>query len=281
MNEFLASIENFIVQIHWSIWISLAIFIGFGIRGFKRGMAKELIGLGFMILALVIAWQFYSHLSTHSLITWISVSKQSSMAIAFGVIFAMMQAAKVVLYRVTSMASGITDPCVLNKSFLVVFLLIATAGSNYYVDVLVNFNTLEPMVDTGFLRSSLSFAVIFFAAIGLFVTVFKLFNISINVSYPCFLGPFIQRILNILDALNNKLNATNITNKNDHILGSTIGLIKGFAFIVVMILILQSIDTVSQEYYWLESQNSLKVFQDVASAIRSELSKYLLFIKKD
>lgn len=281
MQELLTNTGNFIAQLHWSTWISMIIFIGFGIRGFKRGMVKELIGLGFMILAIIIAWLFYDSLSTHTLITWMSLSTQSSMAIAFGAIFTVVQIAKIVLYKMTKMASKITDPCVLNKSFLIGFLLIATTGFNYYIDVFFNFNMIETIIISEFLRSSLSFAIILFAIIGLFVTVSKPLHISISTSYSCFLKSFIQSTLNILSSLDNKLNAANIIGKNNHLFGSVIGLIKGFAFIVITILILQSIGTVSQEYYWLESESSLRIFQDISSSIKPELSKHLLFIKND
>jgi len=280
MNEFLANIGNFIAQIHWSTWASVVIFIGFGLYGFGRGLAKELIGLSFLMLALIVAWLFYSTLSTHPLITWISSSAQSNMAIAFGILFAMVQIAKIALYKITAAASKITDPCVLNKTFLVGFLLIATAGFNYYIGAIFNFNIAESIITAEFLHYSLSFAVIFFAAIGLFVTFSQPFKFSISTSFPCLLSPFIRSTLDTLDSLNNALNATNITSKNNYILGSIIGLIKGFAFIIVMVLILQSIDTVSQEYYWVESEGSLRMFQDMASSIRPELSKHLLFIKE-
>lgn len=279
MQELLTNIGSFVAQIHWSTWVSMVIFIGFGMRGFDRGMAKELIGLGFMILAFIIAWLLYQSLSTHALITWMSLSAQSNMTIAFAVIFIAVQITKIILYKMTVTASKITDPCVLNKSFLIGFLLIATAEFSYYIDVFFNFNTIETTISE-FFRSSLSFVIIFFAIIGLFVTVSKPLNISINTSYPCFLSAFIQSILDMLSSLNNKFNAINIISKNNRIFGSIIGLIKGFSFVVITILILQSIDAISYQY-WLKSEGSLKIFQDVSLSIKPELSKHLLFIKND
>lgn len=279
MQELLTNIGSFVAQIHWSTWVSMVIFIGFGMRGFDRGMAKELIGLGFMILAFIIAWLLYQSLSTHALITWMSLSAQSNMTIAFAVIFIAVQITKIILYKMTVTASKITDPCVLNKSFLIGFLLIATAEFSYYIDVFFNFNTIETTISE-FFRSSLSFVIIFFAIIGLFVTVSKPLNISISTSYPCFLSAFIQSILDMLSSLNNKFNAINIISKNNRIFGSVVGLIKGFSFVVITILILQSIDAISYQY-WLKSEGSLKIFQDVSLSIKPELSKHLLFIKND
>jgi len=99
----------------------------------------------------------------------------------------MVQIAKIALYKITAAASKITDPCVLNKTFLVGFLLIATAGFNYYIGAIFNFNIAESIITAEFLHSSLSFAVIFFAAIGLFVTFSQPFKFSISASSPCIL----------------------------------------------------------------------------------------------
>ncbi|BAS67167.1 CvpA family protein [Bathymodiolus septemdierum thioautotrophic gill symbiont] len=277
MTEFITNIGNY----HWSVWVSLIIFIGFGVRGYERGMARELIGLGFLVLSFTVAWLFYIDLSGHPIITWMSLSLQSNMAIAFGVIFVLVEAAKMVLYKVIAMASKISEPCTLNKSFLVGFLLIATAVFNYYIDVIFDFNFIEIMATSNFFHSMTSFAIMFFAFIGFFVTLSKLFKRPISTSYPCFLSAFIQGILNTLSALDDKLNATNISGGDNYIFGAIIGLIKGFAFIILMILILQSIDTISQGYFWAESQSSLGVFQDVVTSIKLELSQHLLFIKND
>jgi uncharacterized membrane protein required for colicin V production len=181
----------------------------------------------------------------------------------------------------TKIASEITDPCVLNKSFLVALLLIATVGFGYYIELSFNLNALGIMLNTGLLHASLSFFFIFFTAIGLLTTISKLFDSSINASSPCFLGTIIQHLLNMMTSLDDKLNATNNTNENNQLFGAIIGLAKGFIFIIVTLLILQSIDAVTQKNYWIESENSLRIFHDVASETRAELSEHLHFIKKD
>lgn len=280
MNEFLANIGNFITQIHWSTWIAVVILIGFSLRGFKRGMAKELIELGFLILSLLIAWLFYNALSTHELITWLSLSPQLNKAIAFGVIFMAVEATKMGLYKITAVASSISNPCALNKGLLIGLLLIATAIFNYY-NTWIEFNIITALFASEFLRSVLSLALLFLALIGLFVTLSKLFNFSISTSSPCVLGAFIRKILTALATLNNTLNATNIIGKTDPLLGAIIGLMKGFAFIIVMILILQNIDTVTQQYFWVESQGLLQILQEVADYVKPELSHYLPFINNN
>ena len=50
-------------------------------------MAKELISFAFLLLAIVIAWMFYQSLAASDAVTWLLLSHQSHMAIAFGVIF--------------------------------------------------------------------------------------------------------------------------------------------------------------------------------------------------
>jgi len=87
MNEFFANAWNMIGLLVWSDWITLVILIAFLVLGFKRGMAKELINLGFLLLAIIIAWLFYQPLAISDAVTWMLLSHQSHMAIAFGVIF--------------------------------------------------------------------------------------------------------------------------------------------------------------------------------------------------
>jgi len=274
MNEFLANIGNFIAQVHWSTWVAVVVLIGFGIRGLKHGTIKELVGLGLLMLSLVIAWLFYNALSTHELITWLSLSVQSNMAIAFGVIFVTVEMMKMGLYKMIAVASTIGNPCTLNKSVLIGLLLIVTAVFNHY-NGLIGFNIVTPLLTSEFLRSSLSFMVLFFTFIGLFVTLSKPFNLSINRSSPCFLGTFIQTILNALAALNNSLNS-NVIGKHNALFGAIIGLTKGFIYIIVLILILQSVEVISPEYFWADAQSSPQVFQEVAYSVKPELSQHLL-----
>jgi len=47
------------------------------------------------------------------------------------------------------------------------------------------------------------------------------------------------------------------------------------------VLVLQSIEWVAQQDYWVETKGTLRTFQDVASDIKPELSQHLLFIESE
>ncbi|HBN58167.1 MAG TPA: hypothetical protein DD382_02625 [Gammaproteobacteria bacterium] len=58
MSDFFANIWETIGLLVWSDWLTIAILIGFLVLGIKRGLAKELINLAFLLLAIIIAWLF-------------------------------------------------------------------------------------------------------------------------------------------------------------------------------------------------------------------------------
>jgi uncharacterized membrane protein required for colicin V production len=62
-------------------------------------------------------------------------------------------------------------------------------------------------------------------------------------------------------------------------LGSLTGLIKGAIFVLVLVLILQNVSWVSQQYFWIETDGALRSFQDIATSIKPTLSQYFLFIE--
>ena len=59
MSDFFANIWEAIGLLVWSDWLTIAVLIGFLVLGIKRGLAKELINLAFLILAIVIAGLLY------------------------------------------------------------------------------------------------------------------------------------------------------------------------------------------------------------------------------
>jgi len=60
-----------------------------------------------------------------------------------------------------------------------------------------------------------------------------------------------------------------------------VGLVKGSLAILIMVLVFQSIDSISQQHYWIEANGALRTFQDVASDIKPALSEHLLFIENE
>ncbi|WP_024792123.1 CvpA family protein [Candidatus Ruthturnera calyptogenae] len=282
MNEFFADIWTIIEHLVWSDWIVIAILTIFLVLGFKRGMAKELINLGFLLLAILIAWLFYQTLATKPLITWLILSHQSHLAISFGIIFIGVVIIKKVIYKLTHLSSTIDNPCILNKLFTLMVILVAIAMfSWYYLEVVSRLDILEILISNESIRIGLSFSIVFAFTFGVLIFISGVLNISIDEAKPCFLSPFFKKILKILQVTDIKLNARNINSTQNNLLGSIVGLIKGSLTILIMIFVLQSISLVSQKYYWIEAHGALRTFQNIASNIKPKLSQYLLFIENN
>ncbi|ABL02706.1 hypothetical protein Rmag_1000 [Candidatus Ruthia magnifica str. Cm (Calyptogena magnifica)] len=282
MNEFFADIWTIIEHLVWSDWIVIAILTIFLVLGFKRGMAKELINLGFLLLAILIAWLFYQTLATKPLITWLILSHQSHLAISFGIIFIGVVIIKKVIYKLTHLSSTIDNPCILNKLFTLMVILVAIAMfSWYYLEVVSRLDILEILISNESIRIGLSFSIVFAFTFGVLIFISSVLNISIDEAKPCFLSPFFKKILKILQVTDIKLNARNINSTQNNLLGSIVGLIKGSLTILIMIFVLQSISLVSQKYYWIEAHGALRTFQNIASNIKPKLSQYLLFIENN
>lgn len=279
MSEFFTNVGNLLAQVNWSSWVTMIALLGFAVLGFKQGMAKGLIYSGFTILGFIVAGWFYQDLASNPLMTKMALSSQATMAIAFGIIFISIRIAKEFLYLLTIKASVIIEPCVLNKSFLLSILFISAIGFSYYIDIFANFSAIEECIANKYLRIGLSSAVISIAFIVVLSEIFKLSNISIRTVSPCILQRPIHSILAVLRFVNNKLNATQINNKKNDMLGIIVGLIKGSLFIIIMVLILQNINAISQQPFWIESQGALKILQEVAANIQPKLVQYLIFLK--
>ena len=63
MGNFFDNFWNTISVLAWSDWLTLIILVFFVIRGFVQGLAKEIISLLFVILAIVLAWLYYDNLA--------------------------------------------------------------------------------------------------------------------------------------------------------------------------------------------------------------------------
>ena len=144
MNEFFINTWNTINLLAWSDWATVVILIAFLVLGFKRGMAKELISFAFLLLAIVLAWMFYQSLAASDAVTWLLLSHQSHMAIAFGVIFIGVLLIKKIIYKLTDISSQISNPCALNKLFAYfVFLSASVIISWHYLDIIANLGIME------------------------------------------------------------------------------------------------------------------------------------------
>jgi uncharacterized membrane protein required for colicin V production len=282
MNEFFVNTWNTIILLAWSDWVTVVILIAFLVLGFKRGMAKELINFAFLLLAIVLAWMFYQPLAVSVSVTWLLLSHQSHMAIAFGVIFIGVLLIKKAVYRLTDISSQISNPCALNRLFAYfVFLSAAAIISWYYLDIIANLGIMEIVITNDSMRIGLSFALTFAIIIGVCSSISNMLNVSIDSSKPCTLSVFFKKILDALHSLDRILNAKNINSNSNSFGGLLIGLIKGSLVILIMVLVFQSIDSVSQQHFWIEANGALRTFQDVASDIKPALSEYLLFIENE
>ncbi len=282
MSEFFANIWGAIDLLIWSDWLTLAVLIGFLVLGIKRGIAKELINLAFLILAIIIAWIFYQRLAESTVVTWLLLPQKSHLAIAFGGIFVSILLIKRALYKLIEISSNVSNPCVLNKIFaLLVFFTAAAALSWHYLDLVASLALMEIVVTSESLRIWLSFGVVFILIISVFSSIFNVLNVSIDSSKPCLLSPVFQKILNGLHNVDTVINISKIDNTKNKLLGGLIGLIKGALVILIMVLVLQSITWISQQYYWVETKGALRTFQNVAIDIKPELSQHLLFIENE
>lgn len=282
MNEFFVNTWNTINLLAWSDWATVVILIAFLVLGFKRGMAKELISFAFLLLAIVLAWMFYQSLAASDAVTWLLLSHQSHMAIAFGVIFIGVLLIKKIIYKLTDISSQISNPCALNKLFAYfVFLSASVIISWHYLDIIANLGIMEIVVTNDSMRIGLSFVLTFAIIIGVCTSISNMLNISIDSSKPCTLSTFFKKILDTLHSLDRILNAKNINSNSNNFGGLLIGLIKGSLAILIMVLVFQSIDSISQQHFWIEANGALRTFQDVASDIKPALSEYLLFIENE
>ncbi len=282
MNEFFITVWSMIERLVWSDWITITILAIFLVLGFKRGLAKELINLGFLLLAILIALLFYQILATSSLINWLMLSHQSNLTISFGIIFICIVIIKKLIYKLTQLSLTIDNSCVLNKLFTLMILFTAiTIFSWHHLDIVAGLDIIRTLIDNKYIRISLSFIILFSSIFGAVAFISKALNIFIDKTKPCFLSSFFEKILKILQAIDIKLNARNINSIKNSILGSLMGLIKANLAILIIVLMLQNISWVSQQYYWIETNGTLKIYQDIASNIKPKLSQYLLFINNN
>lgn len=280
MGDFFAGIGRVFGILNWSDWLTIAILIGFMLLGYKRGLARELINFAFFIATIFISWLLYQGLANSTLITWLVLSQKSYLTISFSTIFIGLLIIKMGIYKIIEKSTSITNPCSLNIIFTrAMFFALALFFSWQYIGVVSQVDSVKYIIPNDSLRMNLSFVVIFSLITGTFFLLAKVFNISVDDSKPCLLAPFFEKILGLLHGADNTLNARNINSIQNKVLGSLTGLIKGAIFVLVLVLILQNVSWVSQQYFWIETDGALRSFQDIATSIKPTLSQYFLFIE--
>ena len=280
MGNFFDNIWSAISLLAWSDWLTLIILIVFVVRGFIQGLAKEVISFIFVIIAIVIAWLYYETFAKTFLSTWISADNQSIYALSFGGIFLSIWLIKKGLYRIASASSNNQNPNELNRPFanVVITLLIAVISYNY-LGVFSNLNTFDSLISNESLRNFISFIALFVILVAALLLLSKLLNIRVDSENPSPMAPAYEGILRSLSALDVLINARNIVGLKNKFFGAVLGLFKGGTFVLIAVLILQSMSWVTQNHAWVETSGALRTFQDWSVDIKPVLSKHLLFVE--
>ena len=280
MGNFFDNFWNTISVLAWSDWLTLIILIFFVIRGFVQGLAKEIISLLFVILAIILAWLYYDNLAVTLLSDPTTSEGQSIFALSFGAIFLGIWFVKKALYKTAEASSQIDNPCELNRSFTKIILTVLVVILSYhYMGVVAELQTMESIVTSNSLRIFVSFGIVFAALISAVMALSKLLNITINTEKPCLMAPVFEKILNILQALDVLINARNVDGLKNNFLGAVLGLFKSGIFVLIMVLVLQNLSWVTQSHAWVETSGALRTFQNWAVDIKPFLSEHLLFVK--
>ena len=280
MGNFFDNFWNTISVLAWSDWLTLIILVFFVIRGFVQGLAKEIISLLFVILGIVLAWLYYDNLAITLLSDPTTSEGQSIFALSFGAIFLGIWYVKKLLYKTAEASSQIENPCELNRSFtkLIVTVLVVIL-SYHYMGVIAELQTMESIVTNNSFRIFVSFGIVFTALITAVIALSKLLNITIDTEKPCMLATVFEKILNILQAFDVLINARNVGGLKNNFLGAVLGLFKAGIFVLIIVLIFQSLSWVTQNHAWVETSGALRIFQDWAVDIKPFLSEHLLFIE--
>jgi len=280
MGNFFDNFWNTISVLAWSDWLTLIILVFFVIRGFIQGLAKEIISLLFVILAIALAWLYYDNLADALLSDPSTSEGQSIFALSFGAIFLGIWFVKKALYKTAEASSQIDNPCELNRSFTKIIVTVLVVILSYHsMGVVAELQTMESIVTSNSIRIFVSFGIVFAALITAVMALSKLLNITIDTEKPCLMAPVFEKILNILQALDVLINARNVDGLKNNFLGAVLGLFKGGIFVLIIVLVLQSLSWATQNHAWVETSGALRTFQNWAVDIKPFLSEHLLFVK--
>ena len=279
MGNFFDNFWNTISVLAWSDWLTLIILIFFIIRGFVQGLAKEIISLLFLILAIILAWLYYDNLADTLLSDPTTSEGKTIFALSFGAIFLAIWFVKKALYKTAEASSQIDNPCELNRSFTKIIVTVLVVILSYHsMGVVAELQTMESIVTSNSIRIFVSFGIVFAALISAVMALSKLLNITIDTEKPCLMAPVFEKILNILQALDVLINARNVDGLKNNFLGAVLGLFKGGIFVLIIVLVLQSLSWVTQNHAWVETSGTLRTFQNWAVDIKPVLSEHLIFI---
>ena len=280
MGNFFDNFWNTISVLAWSDWLTLIILIFFVIRGFIQGLAKEIISLLFVIFAIILAWLYYDNLAITLLSDPTTSEGRSIFALSFGAIFLGIWFIKKALYKTAEASSQIDNPCELNRSFTKIILTVLFAILSYhYMGVVAELQTMESIVTSNSFRIFVSFVIVFAALTTAVIALSKLLNITIDTEKPCLMAPVFEKIINMLQALDVLINARNVGGLKNNFLGAVLGLFKGGIFVLIIVLVLQSLSWATQNHAWVETSGALRTFQNWAVDIKPLLSEHLLFVK--
>ena len=280
MGNFFDNFWNTISVLAWSDWFTLIILIFFIFRGFLQGLAKEIISLLFVILAIILAWLYYDNLADTLLSDPTTSEGKTIFALSFGAIFLAIWFVKKALYKTAEASSQIDNPCELNRSFTKIIVTVLVAILSYHsMGVIAELQTMESIVTSNSFRIFISFVIVFAALTTAVLALSKLLNITIDTEKPCLMAPIFEKILNIFQAFDVLINARNVGVLKNNLLGAILGLFKGGIFVLIMVLVLQSLSWVTQNHAWVETSGALRTFQNWAVDIKPFLSEHLLFIE--
>ena len=280
MGNFFNNVWSAISLLAWSDWLTLIILVFFIVRGFIQGLAKEIISFIFVVFAIILAWLYYDALAKTFLSNWISADNQSIYALSFGGIFFGIWFIKKGFYRLAGASSNNDNPNGLNRPFAISIILAITAivSSNYLV-VITELQAIEALITNESLRSFVAFSLVFIVLVVALVALSKLLNIKIDTENPSVMAPIYEGTLRILSSLDVLLNARNVGGLKNNFFGAILVLFKGCIFVLIIVLILQSMTWVTQNHAWVETSGALRTFQDWSVDIKPVLSEHLLFVE--
>ena len=280
MGNFFDNVWSAISILAWSDWLTLIILITFVVRGFVQGLAKEAISFIFVIIAIILAWLYYEPFAKTFLGSWINSENQSTYALSFGGIFLSIWFIKKGLYRIASSSASNQNPNDLNRPFAmtVIVAIIAVASFNY-LGLISNLNTFESLISNQSLRSFISFSLVFAILLIVIIALSKLLNIKVDTENPSIMAPVYEGILSLLSSLDILINARNIEGFKNKLFGAILGLFIGGTFVLIIVLILQSMSWVTQNHAWVETSGALRTFQDWSVDVKPVLSQHLLFVE--